>query len=65
MSHQSDHSFPVYLYGSGVRQRKGSDTGVLMMSALVVRPQETFLFYGICFVGNVANRWKQVMKLHP
>ena len=38
---------------------------ILMMSGLVVRSQEKFLFRGIYFVGNVANRRKQVMKLHP
>lgn len=38
---------------------------ILMMSGLVVRSQEKFLFCGIYFVGNVANRRKRVMKLHP
>ena len=43
----------------------GRGKGVILMSGLVVSPQEKFLFCGIYFVDNVANRWKQVMNLHP
>lgn len=36
-----------------------------MMSGLVVRPEEKLLFYGIYFVGKVANRCRHAVRLRP